>query len=122
MPLDEKKETWMTLTTSISKAFEHGIAVPWTEHHREYEKCLNLLELPSYAFDLKSYWIQYEGDWCIRKAQSKQTLLKSPSLLSTTLHGVNFQERKIWMRAQNQQLLRLTFPTQSCGQLSVAIW
>ena len=87
--LNEKKQDWMTLSTSISRAFEYCLPVSWQEYHREYEECLNLLELPTYAFDLRSYWIQYEGDWSIRKAQQQQqTLPTAPPLLSVTLQDV----------------------------------
>ena len=60
----------------------------WREYHREYEKLLQLIELPSYAFNLKSYWIQYDGGWCIRKGKTgcaRTCLPTPPGLESTTL-------------------------------------
>ena len=64
---------WKTIATSVSKAYESGFEIDWREYHRPYESSLRLLELPSYAFDLKDYWIQYEGDWAIRKGAALST-------------------------------------------------
>lgn len=65
--LRRDEDCWSTISKSISNAFNSGAKVLWTEYHRDFRGALNLLELPSYAFDLKNYWIQHEGDWSLRK-------------------------------------------------------
>lgn len=58
---------WITFSKGLKKAVEAGVNVQWTEYHRPFEKYLKLLELPSYAFDLESYWLPYKGDWMLHE-------------------------------------------------------
>ncbi|CAD6579475.1 MAG: hypothetical protein ASARMPRED_009148 [Alectoria sarmentosa] len=88
-------DDWETLAKSLAKAYKAGINIKWREYHREYETALHLIDLPSYAFDLKSFWIQYEGDWCLRKGQgwpAPTTKSPPPGLESTTLQKVESEE------------------------------
>ncbi|KAJ5345900.1 Acyl transferase/acyl hydrolase/lysophospholipase [Penicillium brevicompactum] len=91
--LKADENDWKTMTQSISLAYNAGVDVNWREFHRPYERDLNLIELPSYAFDLKNYWLQYEGDWAIRKGsaiESTQAPTKSllPTFSTSGLHRV----------------------------------
>ena len=67
--LDPTKPNWLTLSNLVTKYYNNNGNVRWDEYHKEYLSSLGLLALPSYPFDLKKYWIQYEGDWVIRKNQ-----------------------------------------------------
>ena len=62
---------WTTLSTSLRKAFCNGVDVRWNEFHKPFEKALNLVDLPAYAFDLKSYWIPHEGSWMLHNNRLK---------------------------------------------------
>ena len=90
--LRQKNDEWGTLLTSLAKAYNAGIDIKWQEYHHEYEAALHLLKLPSYSFDLKSYWIQYEGDWCVRKAHVSSGPAAAsplPSIESMTLQRID---------------------------------
>ncbi|ROV87534.1 hypothetical protein VMCG_10688 [Cytospora schulzeri] len=90
--LNENEPDWKVLSTSVARAYSAGLDIDWTEFHRPYELSLRLLELPRYAFDLKNYWIQYEGDWALRKgdipAASHGTKSLPPPFYSTSLHRI----------------------------------
>ncbi|KAL8783229.1 MAG: hypothetical protein Q9213_004793 [Squamulea squamosa] len=76
---------------SLSQAYGNGIDVSWSEYHREYEHHLTLLELPSYAFDLENYWIQYRGDWSLlkwRKDLAAPASQSSHTCLGSILHSL----------------------------------
>lgn len=73
--LRRDEDNWSTISKSVSNAFNNGAKVRWTEYHRDFRSALKLLELPSYAFDLKNYWIQHEGDWSLTKGDT--TVAKS---------------------------------------------
>lgn len=93
--LIDDHDDWETLAKSLAKAYKAGINIKWREYHREYETALQLVELPSYAFDLKSCWIQYEGDWCLRKGKAwpaPPAVSPSPDIESTTLQKVQSEE------------------------------
>ncbi|KAI0877071.1 hypothetical protein GGS24DRAFT_512251 [Hypoxylon argillaceum] len=90
--LDPKQPNWATVSKVLSIYYTSNGSVRWDEYHREYLNCLQLLQLPSYPFDLKRYWIQYDGDWMIRKNQKPvgetTTALLTVKLESTTLHRI----------------------------------
>lgn len=51
--------SWKTLTTSLGKGYVAGLQIDWAEFHRPFAQSLKLLDLPTYAFDLKTYWRPY---------------------------------------------------------------
>jgi acyl transferase domain-containing protein len=65
------KEPWGSLSSSICSLHCAGIAIDFREFHREYESSRNLLDLPSYSFDNKNYWIEYVNDWCLHKVEPR---------------------------------------------------
>lgn len=46
-----------------------GVQVGWGQFHGPFERAydLRLLDLPTYAWNDKNYWIQYTGDWALTK-------------------------------------------------------
>ena len=89
--LDPKKPNWLTISDLTAKYYSNNGNVRWDEYHKEYLNALSLLQLPSYPFDLKKYWIQYDGDWVIRKntmstVQPQAVQAVPPALESSTLH------------------------------------
>ena len=92
--LDPKKPNWLTISNLITKYYCSNGHVQWDEYHKEYLDALSLLQLPSYPFDLKKYWIQYDGDWVIRKNKKASVQLQAaqataPTLESSTLHRLD---------------------------------
>ncbi|KAL8785194.1 MAG: hypothetical protein Q9195_008727 [Heterodermia aff. obscurata] len=92
--LDPRKPNWLTISDLTTKYYSSGGHVRWDEYHKEYLHALSLLQLPSYPFDLKKYWIQYDGDWAIQKNQkasirSKAARPATPVLESSTLHRLD---------------------------------
>lgn len=55
--INNKEEDWKAISKSMASAYLEALPINWTNFHRDYVQFLNLLELPSYAFDLKNYWI-----------------------------------------------------------------
>ena len=60
--LKSAEENWKTISTTIAAAYLLNVTFNWPEFHKDYIKSLKLLELPSYAFDLKTYWTPYKRD------------------------------------------------------------
>lgn len=92
--LDSKKPNWLTISELVTGYYTNNGNVRWDEYHREYLDALSLLQLPSYPFDLKKYWIQYDGDWVIRKnngAHIKEQVAQAeePAIKSSTLHRLD---------------------------------
>ncbi|KAF2273801.1 polyketide synthase [Westerdykella ornata] len=61
--LDGKSEAWTSISKCLAGMYKNGVAVDWIALHGPYTAGLNLLTLPSYAWELKDFWITYtEGE------------------------------------------------------------
>ena len=63
-------DNWMTIAVSLTILHCAGVQIGWNEFHRPFEKGLRLLDLPTYAWNDKTYWIQYNGDWALTKGNN----------------------------------------------------
>jgi len=64
------ENNWLTLAQSLASLHVVGVEVGWNEFHRPFEKSLRLLDLPTYSWNDKTYWIQYNGDWALTKGNT----------------------------------------------------
>jgi monodictyphenone polyketide synthase len=64
------EDNWTTLAQSLPSLHLAGVAVDWNAFHKPFEKGLRLLDLPTYSWNEKRYWIQYEGDWSLTKGNT----------------------------------------------------
>jgi monodictyphenone polyketide synthase len=66
------EDDWKTLSQSLAAVHSAGVQVNWDEFHRPFEKTcgLRLLDLPTYAWNDKNHWIQYNGDWSLTKGNT----------------------------------------------------
>ncbi|OBT74264.1 Type I Iterative Polyketide synthase (PKS) [Pseudogymnoascus sp. 05NY08] len=63
-------DNWKTMAESMAALHLAGFGVSWHEFHRPFEQRLRLLDLPTYAWNDKNYWLQYNGDWCLTKGNT----------------------------------------------------
>ena len=95
--LHKAESPWTTLSKSLCRLHCTGSRVDWQEFHRDFASCHELLDLPAYSFDNKTYWIDYVNDWCLYKTESRQAKLAEPpkqvSKLSTSsVHRIVSQD------------------------------
>lgn len=64
------EDNWKTLAQSLAIVHGAGVEVGWNEFHRPFEGGLRLLDLPTYAWNDKNHWIQYNGDWALTKGNT----------------------------------------------------
>lgn len=66
------EDSWQTLSQSLAAVHAAGVQVGWGEFHAPFERAygLRLLDLPTYAWNDKTYWIQYNGDWALTKGNT----------------------------------------------------
>ncbi|KAI1744875.1 hypothetical protein F4680DRAFT_443354 [Xylaria scruposa] len=57
--LDRSDPNWKTITSSLGKAYVAGLPIDWSEFHKPFTQSLELIDLPTYAFDLKTFWQPY---------------------------------------------------------------
>ncbi|PNY28267.1 Polyketide synthase [Tolypocladium capitatum] len=53
------EEAWVSISKCLAAAYVQGVAIDWYALHAPYVGCLKMLTLPSYAWDMKDYWITY---------------------------------------------------------------
>jgi iterative type I PKS product template protein len=85
--MKHNEDCWKLISKSLCNAYNAGSSLKWPDFHREYQSALTLLNLPTYAFDLKDYWIPYEGNWLLTKGD-KTAIPEIPSFSTTCLQRV----------------------------------
>lgn len=68
--LSRGADNWKTMSETMAALHLAGVDLNWNEFHRPFADRVNLLTLPSYAWDEKRYWLQYNGDWCLTKGNT----------------------------------------------------
>lgn len=91
--LRRKESAYVSIVQTLCKLHTCGVEIDWNEYHRDFAHCLRLLDLPSYSFDDKNYWLQYTGDWCLTKGRSSAPTAaliedSKPKLSTTTVHRI----------------------------------
>ncbi|KAK5705874.1 Type I Iterative PKS [Elasticomyces elasticus] len=61
------EDNWKTISQSIVALHLTGIYISFHDFHAPFASQVRLLDLPSYAWDEKRYWLQYNGNWCLTK-------------------------------------------------------
>ncbi|KAL5929589.1 hypothetical protein ACKVWE_005336 [Pyricularia oryzae] len=97
--LRRNEATYKTLSASLCTLHTAGLNIDWNEYHNDFLSSVRHLDLPSYAFDEKNYWLQYEGDWCLSKNRIAKALpaaaaVAKPKLETTTVQKVVREEIK----------------------------
>jgi acyl transferase domain-containing protein len=57
--IDANSSNWASISKSLAMAHTSGADVDWLALHAPYEGNLELLPLPTYAWDVKDYWITH---------------------------------------------------------------
>ncbi|KAK4168184.1 hypothetical protein QBC43DRAFT_309829 [Cladorrhinum sp. PSN259] len=81
------ENNWTTLAQSLATLHLAGIPFSWNEFQKPFEKKLTLLDLPTYAWNNKNYWIQYNGDWSLTKGNTFYDAEKGISGINGALVG-----------------------------------
>ncbi|KAK3373299.1 hypothetical protein B0T24DRAFT_702860 [Lasiosphaeria ovina] len=98
--LRRNENCYKTLTASLCTLHTAGLNIDFNEYHHDFSQSVRLLDLPSYSFDEKNYWLQYSGDWCLSKnrvgtsAAPKAIQAAKPKLATTTVQKIIREEVK----------------------------
>ncbi|KAI9658366.1 MAG: Type I Iterative PKS [Bathelium mastoideum] len=57
--IDANSSNWSSISKTLVSAYTSGVDVDWLALHAPYESSLELLALPTYAWDVKDYWIRH---------------------------------------------------------------
>lgn len=65
--LQRSKDTLSNLAKAVTALYNKGYDINWVAYHEPFKSAHRVIELPSYKWDLKEYFIPYEGDWCLHR-------------------------------------------------------
>ncbi|CAG7565804.1 unnamed protein product [Fusarium equiseti] len=57
--LDNGTNAWLSAGRCLSNLYKNGTTIDWLALHQPYANSLKLLNLPTYAWDNKDFWISY---------------------------------------------------------------
>jgi iterative type I PKS product template protein len=57
--LQPNTSNWASISKALATLYTNGIEIDWLAFHTPYESDLKLLTLPSYAWDVRDYWITH---------------------------------------------------------------
>ncbi|KUL85909.1 hypothetical protein ZTR_06423 [Talaromyces verruculosus] len=86
------REDWGSISLCLAAAYRAQIPVRWTQFHSDHLNNLRVLsDLPTYAFDMKSFWFSYKTQTAPNN--TSDTIMPNSSLgisrlSSTALHSV----------------------------------
>ncbi|CAF9907651.1 MAG: hypothetical protein HETSPECPRED_007202 [Heterodermia speciosa] len=83
---------YKTIAGSLASLHTAGLVIDWNEYHRDFLDCVQMLDLPAYAFDNKTYWIQYTGDWNLTKGQVVGNLAILPEAVTPSISTTSVQK------------------------------
>lgn len=78
------ENNWSTMADTMAALHTDGLTLQWNEFYRPLEASMQLLTLPSYAWNEKNYWIDYRGTWALTKG-SEPILTRQSEALSTLM-------------------------------------
>lgn len=88
-------DNWKSVSDAMAAVHLTGIPLDWDQFHNPFADRLRLANLPTYAWDSKRYWMQYNGDWCLTKVSHLQHgfLLRHLLILLNNFLGQYFLSR-----------------------------
>lgn len=89
--IDANNSNWTTISKTLVAAYTSGVDVDWLALHAPYESNLELLTLPTYAWDVKNYWITHtdkNNGAMVPAAAAAKATAPEPFLTSTAQYLV----------------------------------
>ncbi|CBF73505.1 hypothetical protein AN7909.2 [Aspergillus nidulans FGSC A4] len=89
-------DDWQSVSSTLAAAHSAQLPVAWSEFHKDHLDTVRLIsDLPTYAFDLKTFWHSYKTPAAAVSAASATPSTTGLSrLASTTLHAVEKLQRE----------------------------
>ncbi|KAJ5810983.1 polyketide synthase [Penicillium robsamsonii] len=65
--LKRDEDNFHTFARGMAELHSLGLKLDWQSWHAPFESQLRLLDLPAYQWNLKNYWLPYNGTWMLAK-------------------------------------------------------
>ena len=84
-------DAWKVVAESLSALYLAGIDLNWDQYHRQFRGALKVLKLPTYRWDSKNYWIQYNNNFCLSKGDAPATIADATESVVSSLSTTSVQ-------------------------------
>lgn len=98
-------DNWKLLGSALTTLYTRGVDIHWREYHRDFHSSQRVLELPSYNWELKNYWIQYKNDWSLYKGEAPNGGLSSPK--TTRLAPLQVLQEPVLQKLESTTIHRI---------------
>jgi acyl transferase domain-containing protein len=91
LSLHRGQDNWKTMAKAVCTLYNAGVEIDGGADHRPFEQSIRLIDLPTYAWDKKNYWIQYRGDWNLTKGSRKtdsKPAMTSGDFSTSSIHRI----------------------------------
>ncbi|KAJ6190544.1 conidial yellow pigment biosynthesis polyketide synthase [Penicillium mononematosum] len=95
--LQPNTSNWASISKALAAAYTNGVDIDWIALHGPYESNLQLLTLPSYAWDVKNYWITHT-DRVTEVAPEHASVTESGPFVSTA-HSIGLCSGSVFCEA-----------------------
>ena len=65
--LSHNSDVWSNLHTIFTSLYLSGLDINWVAYQSPFHSAKQVVDIPDYGWDLKEYYIPYEGDWCLHR-------------------------------------------------------
>lgn len=65
--LRRNHDPWEVLTKSLASLYTAGVSIKWDGYFVDIPSARRVIQLPSYCWELRSFWIPYRNDWTLTK-------------------------------------------------------
>jgi iterative type I PKS product template protein len=97
--LKRDEDAWKIISNSVVGLYAAGVPFDFNAYQSGFED-LTVMDIPTYGFDEKVYWLQYEGDWTLTKNHapapvSHKTIAEAPKPKALTTSVQNILSEKV---------------------------
>ncbi|PYI02699.1 putative polyketide synthase [Aspergillus sclerotiicarbonarius CBS 121057] len=93
--LQRKERGWKPMAASLATLYQAGVALDWNEVHTGLvqTRSVQVLRLPTYGFDEKTYWLDYTNNWTLTRGERAgspvaDTPPRERQLSTTSIHRI----------------------------------
>lgn len=96
--LKKNEDAWQTISSSVCGLYDAGVSIGFNEYHSSFADAHQLLVLPTYAFDNKTYWLDYHNNWTLTKGEvtmpmkELKPVIETPKLSTTSCQRIVFED------------------------------
>ncbi|OJJ70337.1 hypothetical protein ASPBRDRAFT_197051 [Aspergillus brasiliensis CBS 101740] len=86
--LNPKRSDWETISQALTQLYTIGCDINWRTFHADYVDNLQLLELPTYSFELEDFGIPCQKHPALMTGARPLSISREPPFSSSTLHKI----------------------------------